>query len=294
MHTVLFHNPVAGFEQPSLERTKKLLNESAVTFDYLTSPAEKDLSRVLNRKVDFATIVGGDGTIKKIAPHLFFRRIPIVVLPCGTANNIIKSLQLPTFKDFTGLGRLSPVLLDIGLVNDTFFLESTGFGLTARMMELMHFRNLSHPLFFSYQKRKFIESIRLLEHMLETEPATHYNLRLDGQMLSDDFLFVEVMNIPMMGPNLLIAPGADPADGLVDVVVATEEDKSKLKSYFSRRLKGEQPALCLTTYRCHSVAIAWEGTDLHIDGVFFKKYHDPLLGITAAPLQLRFLGVLEN
>lgn len=293
MRAVLYHNPAAGFEQPSVEGVKKLLKASGVCFHYINSPDERDLARALDPALDFIIIAGGDGTIRKVVAQVFPAIIPIVVIPIGTANNIVKALSLPLIKDFGGLEKRAPTLLDVGLAGEPFFLESVGFGLTARMMQLMHFRNLSHPYFFHYQKRKFIESIRLLRDMLESEGGLHYNLRLDGELLSGEFLFVEVMAISMIGPNLMIAPGADPADGKLDVVVATERDKPLLKSYFRRRLRGEESPLPLQRYRCRSAAVAWEGTDLHVDGCFYKKNPNTQLGITIAPYQLRFLGRLS-
>jgi diacylglycerol kinase family enzyme len=66
---------------------------------------------------------------------------------------------------------------------------------------------------------------------------------VDGDDLSGELLAVEAMNIGQMGPNLPLSPQAEPGDGLLDVVLVREEDRSNLVAYLSARLRELDPAL---------------------------------------------------
>ena len=50
------------------------------------------------------------------------------------------------------------------------------------------------------------------------------------------------MNTGELGPNVGLVPDADPADGLLDVVVLDAERRPELLAYFSERLRELAPA----------------------------------------------------
>ncbi len=45
-------------------------------------------------KTDLIVLAGGDGTVRKAAPHILGKEIPIGLFPLGTANNIAKTLGI--------------------------------------------------------------------------------------------------------------------------------------------------------------------------------------------------------
>ncbi|MEO8627522.1 MAG: hypothetical protein ABI612_05390 [Betaproteobacteria bacterium] len=51
---------------------------------------------------------------------------------------------------------------------------------------------------------------------------------LDGNDISGVYIMFQAMNIQRVGPNLFIAPDADPGDGLFDVVLLAEDERAKL------------------------------------------------------------------
>src|SRR5688572_11176204 len=46
--------------------------------------------------IDLVILGGGDGTLNAAAPALIETRLPLGVLPLGTANDLARTLQLPT------------------------------------------------------------------------------------------------------------------------------------------------------------------------------------------------------
>jgi diacylglycerol kinase family enzyme len=64
--------------------------------------------------------------------------------------------------------------------------------------------------------------------------------------VSEELLGLEAMNVRELGPNLPLAPDADPGDGLLDVVLVRSHDRDALAAYVAARLRGEHlpsPAL---------------------------------------------------
>ena len=59
---------------------------------------DKDFKAALGENWDLVLVAGGDGTVAKVARCLVDRdiahRIPIAILPVGTANNIARSLGI--------------------------------------------------------------------------------------------------------------------------------------------------------------------------------------------------------
>src|SRR5690606_20296876 len=99
----------------------------------------KDWDRMESKDVDFVVVAGGDGTVRKIAHELLDRKLiekklPIALLPMGTANNIAKTLGIvgdPNdiirswkhhYLKKYDVGRID------GLKKHKFFIESFGYG----------------------------------------------------------------------------------------------------------------------------------------------------------------------
>ncbi len=94
-------------------------------------------------KVDRVIIVGGDGSINAALAGLIHTHLPLGVIPAGTANDLARTLGLPT--DVVGAveviagGKLSSV--DVATVNDKPFINAASMGLSVHIT-----RNLTKPL----------------------------------------------------------------------------------------------------------------------------------------------------
>ena len=75
------------------------------------------------------------------------------------------------------------------------------------------------------------------------------------------------MNIQATGYGMRLAPDADPADGLLDVVRVDGEHRDGLLAYASALLRGQFPELrSVQTSRVRRVEIPYVGQTFHIDG----------------------------
>jgi diacylglycerol kinase (ATP) len=74
---------------------------------------------------------------------------------------------------------------------------------------------------------------------LEGAPPLRLKLHLDAVEVSGGYVLLEAMNIRSIGPNLELAGEADPSDGLLDVVLISEDEKQKLAEYLTARIAGQ-------------------------------------------------------
>ncbi len=78
--------------------------------------------------------------------------------------------------------------------------------------------------------------MHILKIRLEACPAIQLKMALDGRDLTGDYVLLEAMNIRSIGPNLRLAPDADPGDGLLDIVLVSDsEEKSSSISIGTNR-----------------------------------------------------------
>jgi diacylglycerol kinase family enzyme len=82
-------------------------------------------------------VAGGDGTINAVASACVEANQPLGLVPAGTFNYVARNLGVPTevsqAVSVVVSGRVRHV--DIGEINGRIFLNNTGFGLYARMLE---------------------------------------------------------------------------------------------------------------------------------------------------------------
>jgi diacylglycerol kinase family enzyme len=210
---------------------------------------------------------GGDGTIRAVAAHILAssgvaRRVPLVIVPMGTANNIARSLGIQNVKpgDLLGLAAPEKRTFDVGRMaapwGDDIFLEGAGFGFFADLLS-------------AYDPGQGKSVLRGLATLLGTARAWQsYPCRmvLDGEEVTGDFALVEVMNIRAIGPRLRLAPAADPCDGLLDVATVQREEMERLAPMLLRGVAGTLDRLPGVQYRqVRSLQLAWSGFPLHID-----------------------------
>src|ERR1043165_8651289 len=132
MKITLVHNPKAGHEKGSGEKLTSLLRAENHSVTYRSSKGD-DWHDALDLPVDLVLVAGGDGTIAEVAKRLLGRKIPIAILPVGTANNILRALDLgeaPIEDLIAGLSSAKRKQFDLGIATGPWgsrpFLESVG------------------------------------------------------------------------------------------------------------------------------------------------------------------------
>jgi diacylglycerol kinase (ATP) len=88
-------------------------------------------------QADMVVIGGGDGTLNAAAAGLAELKLPFGILPLGTANDLARTLGIPTdlqsALDVIGGGRIRSI--DVGIVNDVMYFNVASIGLSAELAE---------------------------------------------------------------------------------------------------------------------------------------------------------------
>ncbi|HYF32982.1 MAG TPA: diacylglycerol kinase family protein [Chitinophagaceae bacterium] len=273
---LLIHNPGAGDEEHNEEELIRLITSHG--FECLYTSVKDKGWKDFDYDVDFLVVAGGDGTVRKVAKKLLQRKMidktwPIGLLPCGTANNIAKTLH---FEDDTE--RLIKTWqneniqqYDVGRIENLekadLFLESLGYGIFPYLMMEMDKRPSPKD---EMPEEKLTAALELLHNIAVSYEPHECSLTIDGVDYSGEFILLELMNTKSIGPNLFLAPDADPGDGLLEIVAVTENNKKKFVEYIANKLKGKEAPFDFSHFRGKNITIRWQGTHVHVDDEVIK------------------------
>jgi diacylglycerol kinase (ATP) len=270
MRVLVLHNPNAGSNDTDGEQLVRHIEKCGHRVEAHTG--HKAWRRALDREPDIVVAMGGDGTVSDVARALAGRNIPIAVLPMGTANNIAASLGLQD-QDLASLiaGWNNAVRqpFDVGVVRGPWgecrFLESVGVGLLSEAIHVIDEGHAQYVNEIGNTETRISAALEVFRHTLQEMRTTPVELRLDGKSLSGEYLLVEALNFGTAGPNLNFAPHGDPSDGLLDLVLAKENDRHLLSEHLDQLRSEPMAAPVLRTHRGHRIELGCQGCLLHVD-----------------------------
>ena len=282
MHVALVHNVTAGdreFEPDDLAGLLRAEGHEVSEF----GKRKRDVERAVASHPDVLAVAGGDGTVAKAVAAVGDFRLPLLVLPTGTANNIARTLGLvrPVPTIVRDLGSARSAFLDIGYASAPWgekpFVESAGLGFIAAMLRgersvrarIGQFvRMTGRPT-----ERRVRSAARAIARLVERHRARYYEVHSGDEDLSGEYLAVEVMNIREIGPNLPLAPYAEPGDGLLDLVLVEPGSRAALADYVaSLGASAERPPAISRSVR--SAEICWPLDDGHLDDKPWPRTRD--------------------
>jgi diacylglycerol kinase (ATP) len=234
----LIHNPTAGDERHSRESLVAVLSAEGHEVVYQSIEDER-WHAALREDVDLVVVAGGDGTVRKAFKELAGTTTPVTVFPVGSANNIARTLGFEhddAARLARGWAKANRRPYDLGRVElaggVAAFVETTGGGIfaevLARAKQVPDDRD---------EEDKVDLGLRLLREVAAEAPSLRWELEVDGVDVSSDLVGVEAMNVRETGPNVPLAPDADPSDGLLDFVFVTDEERAGLVAYVDARLR---------------------------------------------------------
>jgi diacylglycerol kinase family enzyme len=284
MKITLIHNPAAGNEdQPSGEELTRLIESAGHGVRY-QSCKRADWREALCERADLVAIAGGDGIVGTTLAELVGRKIPATILPMGTANNIASALSLRG-RDLEQLIRgwenSRRVRFDVAVAKgpwgSTCFVEGMGIGAFTETMSRLDARKNVDLAHHENTDKKIESVLHIMKIRLEGAALLPLKLRLDDVEVTGEFVLLEAMNIPSIGPNLELAPDADPSDGTLDVVLVSDDQKTRLSEYLARRIAGKKEHPRLDTHRVRHMRIECDETRVHIDDEVWPEHgeHPP-------------------
>lgn len=271
----LLHNPKAGDGDHMKEDLIETITSCGFSCRYVSTKV-KGWDRLKNKTM-LVVVAGGDGTMRQVLKRLLKRRIldkrlAIALLPAGTANNFAKTLGISM--TLSGLKRAimdwRVRKIDIGAIRNLpdvkFFLEGMGYGLLPRLIKEMKTVDLSGVE--SADEELTIALDKLIEIAQQYEPKWG-TVTIDGIRYEGSYLLVEVLNIQSVGPNVVLAPKADPADGKFHVALLKGADRKVFIDYLRqlhRPRSGRRPKVPWQLVEVnHSLTMRCDNRLLHVD-----------------------------
>ncbi len=185
---------------------------------YYTTPEDTGqglASRAAEEHIDLVIAVGGDGTIHAVANGLVGTQSTLGIIPTGTMNNLAHSLNIPETipAACTAIANGETRLIDVGKINEHFFLEVAGIGLEASLF----------PAAEEIKKLGTLTTLRGVVKGLKTLltfKSTKIRITFDEHKKRPyEALQVTICNAPFYGMHLEVAPNILMDDGLLDVVI---------------------------------------------------------------------------
>ncbi|MHA6280062.1 diacylglycerol/lipid kinase family protein [Salinimicrobium sp. CAU 1759] len=296
---VLIHNPTAGSGEHEKEELMKMIASADHDVEYFSTD-QPGWQEFTSKDPEVIFVAGGDGTVQKMAQTLLISKnfkvskIPVQILPFGTANNIAHTLEIPLEIHSEKLKKKKQVKgFDIGAISgiDTFdfFIEGMGFGIFPKLIREMEKNEVEIE---DPDKELKVILMNLISIVKDFE-AKEAEIIIDDEKIEAKFLLVELLNIKFIGPQFYLAPEADPGDGKFDLVVIPEENRALLVQYLQEVLKGRKNETSLrslsTTYRGKKAILQWKGKEVHIDDDLVEHYNNEKIVVEVDPGRLRFL-----
>ena len=298
MHVALVHNVTAGDREFEPEDLVGLLHGAGHEVSEF-GKRKRDVERAIASCPDVLAVAGGDGTVAKAAAALLGSNFPLVVLPIGTANNIAQSLGMtgPVAAIVRNLATAGHTRLDIGHASGPWgaktFVEAAGVGVIAGMLRGGRSLRARLQRFVKTAGRSSEKQVRGaargVGRLISRQVARYYEVRADGDDLSGEYLAVEVMNIRQIGPRLLLAPDADPGDGLLDLVLVSPDARDALVDYVASPDTPVERVPAMSR-RVRTAEISWPVGDGHVDDKPWPRARDKTKDDQRALVQLRVQG----
>ena len=213
-----------------------------------------------------ATVVcawGGDGTVNEVAAALAFTPAALAIIPAGSGNGLARELRIPKQPAAALAVAVSgdERSIDAGELAGRIFVNLAGIGFDAEIARRFADR--------APGRRGFIPYLTIAaSQALTYEPAT-YSIAVGARRWRQRAFMIVLANARQYGNGAVIAPGAAPDDGWLDLVIVHDVSLWRILSRIPAMFRGTlaEEAGVITMLRFEEAEISSdENTWLHADG----------------------------
>lgn len=195
--------------------------------DYITEKNLRDCHALI--------IAGGDGSVNQVVNCMMRERIhiPLGVIPAGTANDFASHIKMPLRygECFETLARMKTRRVDVGQVNDRYFINVCCGGLFASISQNMDIEVKNTLGKLGY----YIKGVQQLPRFRKIR----YQIRTSDQMLDDYFFLFLVLNGKSAGGFNKLGLSAQIDDGKMDFVGIKACSLNEMAVLFGKILIGD-------------------------------------------------------
>ena len=188
--------------------------------------------------------IGGDGTINQgingimqFGKRKILEEVTVGIIPMGTGNDFSRGLGIP--KDIKGAFEVikcnKTVSVDIGRIDDRYFVNVASFGFDAKVTSLVNSFREKCQFFPSKLSYLFIA----LREVFTKFCFYDIGIEAENMHLRDKMVLLAITNTPTYGAIFKINPGADFRDGVFDVCWINNLSKIKVLWYIPKVIAGK-------------------------------------------------------
>lgn len=194
---------------------------AGIKFEFIPSVANGDYrflhETIIEEKITDVVIVGGDGTVSQVIDSL--KRLPVQfgIVPAGSGNGLAfgAGIAKTPKKALETIFKNQAVLTDGFRVNKQFACMLCGLGFDAKV---------AHD-FAAQSQRGLMSYIRqVFKNFFNAKPYS-FKVTLQEKTFEVEAFFISIANSNQFGNHFTIAPKASLTDGLLDIVIVTEQPK---------------------------------------------------------------------
>jgi len=204
------------------------------------------LASDIESQVDAIVSVGGDGTAHTIIQEIAGRDIGLLVIPCGTANDLAH--ELGTDKNIRqallSIRNHHSKKIDLVCANGKFMATNGGFGLGGTVAQKINHLRKQYPMFkkLMHVSGKRIYSLFVAQELLATK-IEQQPLRVESPEFSGEVLTTALFinNQPTLAGSFTLAPFTENNDGKFNVIILTHKSRGSLIQCVLKIVMGMYP-----------------------------------------------------
>ncbi len=238
----LIANPEAGVASDPTQRldeTTRYLMDLGFEVDVTLIKPKNEATPIARKaaKKGYPIVIayGGDGTIEAVARGLVGTNTRLGIIPCGTENNVAKSLGIPTdLQAACALIKEKPKRrIDIGRLKTKkkkpfYFIEVAAIGLTAALYP--EGKNIKQDL----EHLNFTSIVEVAKTFIHYQTPTLMVILDKESRLKVESMLAVISNTPSFGYGFMISPNASLDDGKLDISLYSDFSKPELIAYFAK------------------------------------------------------------
>ena len=271
----LLTNPMAGHGNAphAAERAVARFQECGVDVTEIVgrdpTHARELVDAALAHGTDALVVAGGDGVISLALQSLAHSSIPLGIIPAGTGNDHAREYGIPVGDpaaavDVIVAGHTDTI--DLGHIRGddgtgTWFGTIAATGFDSLVSDRVNRMRWPHG--------RMRYNLAIVAELSQLHPLP-FRLVLDGEReVVTDLTLAAFGNTRSYGGGMLICPGADHADGMLDITMVSSGSRLKLIRLFPTIFKGTHVELDeVTTARARTIRVECPGINAYADGEY--------------------------
>lgn len=240
-------NPAAGSRDRTADYTAKIeeiCEARGITYRIEVSTAPGDCERIARKAAESGEeyriyACGGDGTLNEVASGAAgFDNVAVTVFSGGSGNDFVKIFNDPqAFFDLEKLLDCEETTFDLIRCNDDYSLNICSVGLDARIgTDVSNYKRL--PLLHGFKAYVASTVVNVIKGISE-----HYVVRIAGEEIDARQTMICICNGRFYGGGFNPVPEADPADGMLDILLVKHVSRLQVTTVIGKYKNGRYKEL---------------------------------------------------